>query len=281
MPPIDWSNMTPAPPAGTPVYGRDLAALHDTDDERETFLPSRLTPESLSQMFGPFFTAKPGQKYKATFGTIRNVGQAGGYWQPISDTAHKPSNISSVTTDGTEITVNYGFNGTGIGTFLAVPDETMASEGFLMGSSVAANQAKIKLARRKTLTDYVYWDATLNAGAGGFRSANNVFTIGSYTAGVLTLTHPAVIGSQQNNGRVTGRGGAYRPVISTSGAPLDLTTTKVELWTAAGALATVGHPDMKFYLERYDVAGWVDPRTAIDTTSQPNHNIWLFGIHEV
>lgn len=228
----------------------------------------------------PTIAGKANQNYKMLLGTIRNVGSAGGYWQPVSDTAHKPSNISSITTSATEIVVSYGFSGTAIGTVIAVPDETMASEGFFMGSSVASNECRIRLGRRKVVGDYVYWDATLNAGAGGFRSANNVFTVTSYTAGVLTLTHPFVFGAQQNNARVASRGGAYRPVISTSGSPLLETTTKVELWTAAGALATAGHADMKFYVERYDVTGFLDPRTAIDTTSAPNHNIWLYGIHE-
>lgn len=224
---------------------------------------------------------KPGQRYRTLLGTIRNVGVGGGYWQPISDSAHHPTGIGTVTTDATEITVNYDFTGTAIGSVVAVTDETMAAEGYFVGASVASNQCKIRLSRRKSLNDYIYWDATLNAGAGGFRSANNIFTVASYTAGVLTLTHPTVMGAFQNNVRLAGRGGAYRPVVSTSGAPLDLTQTKLELWTAAGALATAGHVDMKFYLERYDMSGWVDPRTTIDTTSAPNHNIWLFGIHEI
>jgi hypothetical protein len=230
----------------------------------------------------PPLRGKTGQRYRMLLGTIRNYGSANGYWQPIDDAAHNPTGIESVTTSGTEILVDYDFDGNGIGTVLVTTDETMAAERFFAGASVAANQCSIKLARAKELRDYCSFTGVV-AGTNptGFTFANGVFTPVSYTAGVLTVSHPTIY-SRAGDPMVTPRGNC-RPVISSAGTPATATQTKVELWNpSTNVLLTAGDSSMKFYLSRADEAGFtIDPRSAIDTTTAPNHNLWIWGVHEV
>jgi hypothetical protein len=229
---------------------------------------------TLRAAFGPFFVGKPGQKYRTLLGAIRNFGAGGGYWQPIADTGHHPTGIASVETTGTEIIVRYDFEASGIGTVIAVTDETMANEGYLLGASVAPDQAAITLRRRRMISDLVSWDGAKWVSAAG------VYTGLAWSNGVLTLTHETIFGSNTNVS-VSPRGGDYMPAVSASGSPLTATTTKVEFYPrGSNALATTPAAGMKAYVSRFDIKGPVDPRTAIDTTSQPFHNIWLFGLHE-
>jgi hypothetical protein len=223
----------------------------------------------------PPFRGKTGQRYRTLLGTIRNYGAGGGYWQPVDDAAHNPTGFESVTTSATDILVDYDFDGSGIGTVLVTTDETMAAERYFVGASVAANQCNIKLHRAKEIRDYISYSGT------AWTTANGQYTGMTYAAGVLTLNH-ATIYSRAGDPVITARGNC-RPVISSQGSPATATQTKVEFWNpATNVLLTAPDTSMKFYLSRADESGaTINPQTCIDTTSFPNHNLWIWGVHEV
>lgn len=272
----------------TPVYGFGYI---DTDTPLvELAAASQQTAETAEAAFvagqkpvpPPLFQGKTGQRYRVLLGAIRNYGSAQGYWQPVDDAAHNPAGFESITTSSTEIVVDYDFNGTGIGTVLVTTDETMSAERYFAGATVAANECRIKLSRAKEIRDYVSFTGVV-AGTNptGFTSVNGVYTPVSYTAGVLTLNH-ATIYSRAGDPVITPRGNC-RPVISSAGSPATATQTKVELWNpATNVLMTAGDPSHKFYLSRADESGFtLNPQSAIDVASFPNHNLWLWGVHEV
>jgi hypothetical protein len=220
---------------------------------------------------GSFVTGKPGQKYRTLLGSIRNIGSPN-YWQLISDSAHIPSGIASVVSTDTDITINYDFEASAIGSVIAVPDETMASQGWTVGASVSKTACVLKLGRTRTISGYVSHDGTSWSTVGDI--SNPVFS-----AGVLTVDHSKVIGTNTNVA-VSGRG-SIRAGITTGGNPATETQTKIEFYDNAGAVITTAGATLKAFVSRFDRPATLNHRTFIDTTTDPLHNIWLFGIHEI
>lgn len=224
----------------------------------------------------------PGREYGMVLGALRNDGAAGGYWQPISDGAHRPSFIDSVVTDSQKITIYYNSLGAHgkIGTLLATTDETLAQNGFFVGSSVSSVSAELKLSQvPRPAADHISWSGS------AWVSADGVFQ-SSWSAGVLTLTHPTVKVAPEDrlNVSVVARAGAtaaYSAMISAAGSAVDATTVKIEFRDFAGNLVTTPDANMRAYVSHgggRTVA--LDPR-LVDTTAYPWSNIWLFGVHEI
>jgi hypothetical protein len=203
-------------------------------------------------------------------GALRNVD---GTWEVITDTNHTPVNIDTVTTTGTDITVNYtSLDGIKVGSFVAVPDETLARQGFFCGASVSATSAVISMSQAiPSYSDYVAYTG------GAWVSANGVFTC-AYSGGVLTLTHPALIGVGANVS-LTGRDGttiAYTPSIS-GGSSTTATTLNIVFRDSAGAIVTTPDTNMRVYATHGGGLRSVNP-SEITTTIYPNSNIWLMGM---
>lgn len=224
--------------------------------------------------YGAGLRGVAGRDYRTFLGVLRNDGAGSGYWQPLNDAGHQPSLITSVTTTTDSITVNH-VAGVKVGSVVAVVDETLAAQGYVVGTSVNLDNTVIKLYRRHlSVSDYVYYNGS------AWVSQNGQFTEFSFSAGgVLTLTHAASIDASTANGltQVTGRGGN---LIAHAGGGT-ATTTQV-IWTDyAGTVMTTPSETMKAYVQhgKPDLVT-ANPQTA-DTTAYPFSNIWLVGVMEV
>ena len=208
---------------------------------------------------------------------LRNNGAGSNYWQPIDDASHESQWIDSVTTDGTEITVNYASAAAAkVVSMTVVPDEALAQQGVVAGASVGLTEARIRMTYQvPTYADYISWSGS------AFVTSYGVFTVSSYTAGVLTLTHTA-FNSLVPLGRyfdisMQGRGGIAQPWLSNAGGAVTNNTLKIEFRDMAGVLLTVGSADMKVALTTGGGITTVDPR-LVDTSLFPLSNLWVYGV---
>lgn len=213
-----------------------------------------------------------GRTYRIVAGVIRNAGGPT-YWQPIDDDGHRPCLLTSCTTDGDAITVNYPATAGGrITTLLVTPDETLARAGLFAGASVAADHAVIRLGRAAArLSDYVFWNGS------AWVSQRDVYRP-QWAAGVLTLTHAPVDAAAIYDVDVTGRGGAVLPTLHAV-TPCTTSSVQIEWRDWAGQLVTTPTTDMRVHVSRGGGLVGVDPRT-VDTTAYPWSNLWLFGLME-
>lgn len=233
---------------------------------------------ALTNQYGPFVTGTAGTKYQIITGVIRNFG-APDYWKLLDDGGHKPTGIISVETTSSLIRLNYNFQASRVGTLIAAPDETLAKAGWTMGCSVEGNTAFIELHRNLTLNTYISWNGT------AWVSSSSDFTIDSSafaTQGTLTLNHKSSFGV--HNAQVSTRGAVVDVVLSEynpSGAPVQSTLTRIQfIDRATNTVVKTPSTGLRAYVQRADGQGPIDPRSAITTTTDPLHNIWLFGLHE-
>lgn len=154
-------------------------------------------------------------------GVIRNTGAG---WALLPEnTNHRPINLDSIEyvsdTSGGKIRVHYESLGAAMTVaFLAVPDETLAQNGFLMGTSVEPGHTDIKMSQvMPDVADYVYYDSADST----WKSQLGLFTVDSYSAGILTLSHAMLpSGFAAQNVAVVPRGGDYTAVVSAGASPV-------------------------------------------------------------
>lgn len=236
------------------------------------------TRAELEALFGHGMRVVNGRKYRTVAGTIRNIDGSG--WALIEDTQHRSQNVVSITEDATGVYVNYGTLGvTKVVSFIAVTDETLATNGFTVGSSVALTNARIELHHSKSIADYVSYDGTNWVSLGG------VFTGLSYSAGVLSMSHASVgIGSMANTGNggsVTSRGGAARAVFAAASSAVGHQNTKIEFYDNAGTLLTAPSTAMKCFVQRSSSSPQRVPPAEVHEGRFVNSNIWFIGLFEV
>lgn len=218
---------------------------------------------------GMFPQLVAGRKYKFLSCALRNDGSG---WYAIDDANHRPANVDSVSNDTSEITVNYpSMAGLKMVGFNVTSDEILTQNGITAGASVAQTQAKIRLSRTGSITDYVAWTDP------SWVSQNGFFTIDSFTSGVLTLSHKS-IGSRFNGMSFTPRGATYRVVASASANPLS-TRVSLEFIDSAGVKATVPNTNMRVYVSRH--GGSVLDPNEVTTVLYPTSNLWVIGVFEV
>lgn len=209
--------------------------------------------------------------FRTIAGVIRNTGSG---WEILDDAGHVPAGIDSVTSDGVSITVNYTSMGvTEVGAFAAVPDEGLARAGIIAGASVGLTQANIHLGKAGGYSDFVEYVAGT-----GWQSLNGVFSC-SFTAGVLTLTHPDVHDDGVFDVTLTPRPGptnSFIPSISREGAAVGVGHLKIEFRDAAGALQTANGDNMRLYVTH----GGSHPLNpaAVNTVAYPGSNLFIMGL---
>jgi hypothetical protein len=221
------------------------------------------------------FRANDGHPYEFIMGVIRNDGSASGYFQLLDEASnHRTVNIDSITTYSDKIRVTHtamAANTTGM--FIAVPDETLAQQGIIMGTSVTPQYTEIRISQvAKGLSDYVYFDGT------NWVSYDGIFTGITYNgAGTLTINHDGIPLSSQYAVNLTGRGGNYLYSVSGGSAPTGSTQLKIEIRNiATGATAGAADTNMRVYISRGGGTRDINPQ-ELTTVLYPNSNIWLFG----
>lgn len=223
------------------------------------------------------FVGKAGSRYAVIAAPIQNNGSGSSYWQPITISSHEPCNIDSITTTSGvtgQITINYpSINALDVVTFLVSPDETLANAGFFVGGSVGLTLANLNVARVAPISDFISYNGTTWVFSKG---ASSPFTFGSYTTGVLNITHASLGNSDAFNISVDARGHAYDVVISTT-AGVGATSFNLEFWDpATNTLVTTPTTNMKVFVSRM-INGQQDPQ-LVDTTKFPSSNFWVYGI---
>jgi len=218
--------------------------------------------------------ARDGNKYVFIAGVIRNDGSPS-YFQPLTEsTTHRPVNIDSVTTDTSKIRINYpSIAGNMTISFLALPDETLAQAGFMMGCSVTPAYTDIKMTRLiPPVSDYVYYNGT------SWVSQDNNFNGITFSGGKLHLDHKAIASDMQYSVSIMPRGGDYEYSVSPDSSPTGSTYIEIGVRDHNGAYVTTPNTNMKFYLTHGSAKNVdVNPQT-VDTTAYPLGNIWLLGI---
>ena len=205
---------------------------------------------------------------------IRNDGGTA-YFQPLQESStHRPVNISSVTTDSNKIRVSYSnLNANMTISFIALPDETLAQAGFMMGCSVTPAYTDIKMSRIvPAVADYVYYNGS------DWVSQNNQFSNIWFSAGKIHLEHKAIASDMTYAISIMPRGGDYEYSVSPDSSPTGATYAEIGVRDHSGAYVTSANSNMKFYLTHgVTKVVDIDPR-VIDTTLYPLSNIWLFGV---
>ena len=198
-------------------------------------------------------------KHKIVACALRNTGSG---WEMIDDSQHTPINVESVTDSSSAVTINYSFTASKVGTLVVTPDETFCKMGLFCGASVGLALSAISMHITKPIGGYVYYDTSWHVPTG--------FTFGSFTGGVLTLSHEAC--GSNPYASLTARGGACLAFLGAAGN----TTTQMVFTTLAGATITSANSTIKAYLMRtvdYDV----DPTALVSAAG----NLWVYGIMEV
>ena len=214
-----------------------------------------------------------GRHFRFVAGVLRNFNDGGG-WRlitPAWSAGHLGLNIDSASSDTIEITINHAsIAGTNIVAIVATPDETLASAGFTVGTSVGRSSSQIRIQRRTMMADYVSYNGS------SWSSQQGVFTP-SFSAGMLTLSHSAVDVMQRGTElSITGRGGVLVPMAGSS----TTTTTQVQFFDWSGTLQTTPTADMKIYVNRGQLTAQVNPNN-VHVGTYPGSNIWVWGIAEV
>lgn len=213
-----------------------------------------------------------GRQYAMIAGAVRKVGSS---WELISDAAHRPQGISSVSTTSTSIRISHatpaGKRISRVVSLVVAPDETLAIEGISAGASVGLTYSDINLGTERPLTDYVSWDSTIS----NWRVNNGTFTLTYDTANnQLICSHPTEVMSREAVA-VAGLVGGNSPFVS--GVLGSLTTTQIGIqWiTSAGALVVGKTNGCKVFLTRFG-ARKVNPATLATTG-----NLWINGVLEL
>lgn len=244
------------------------AALKSSLSVRRTYTPNTEILISQNSIFPPIVETtqkvigETGKTIKVVACVIRNSGSG---WQFINDAGHAPLNCASVSNDNSKITITYNFTAKKVVSFVACPDETMASDFMSMGASVGVDTALINLYQNKSMGGYIYYDGANWV----FNSAEGVSGV-SFSNGVLTITHSAITGIK---GSVECRTGALLANLGSLGT----TTTEVYFRDYTGALATSPTTDMKIYFERDSSNLVLSPNNYINS----NGNIWCLGVFEI
>jgi hypothetical protein len=260
-------NSTPSTIAMRNSAGRIDVAAPGTDT-------AAATPKSYVDALVDF-RANDGRPYEIIMGVIRNDGSASGYFQLLDEASnHRTINIDSVVTYSDKIRINTAaMNANTTGMFIAVPDETLAQQGIIMGTSVTPDYTDIRISQTaKTFSDYISFDGT------NWVSYDGVFTGITFSGGTLTINHGSIPIASQYNIDVTARGGNYIYSVSGGSSPTGSTQCKIEVRDIdTGAIVTTPTTNMRFYLSRGGGTRDINPQ-ELDTALYSNSNIWLFGV---
>lgn len=240
---------------------------------------------------------KANRNYKIVAGVIRNYdtaadGTGSSGWQLLTDGFHPPIGIETVDslTNNSEILINYPNIGAArtVSVF-AVADETLASAGFICGTSVEPDSCRIKIGRATALSDYLYYDT----GSSSFRldntfnnlvPAGNRLEIAGVSGADVTISHPKLSNADRFSFSFTPRPGSggvlYTPVIASDVGPSS-SQSQFELnWYNGSTKVTVPDGNCRACVSRGHTSVNVFPNTVNNTTF-PNGNIWIYGILQV
>lgn len=205
---------------------------------------------------------------------IRNVGNG---FEFINDDLHNPLNAVSLTTSSNRIFLDYGFTGKKVLSLVAVPDETLAKNGYMVGCSVGVSNAYIYLSKQDNVFGYL----TKSGGD------TPIFTINeSLSNGVISATWKAgnnrldivhdkaycpIINCFSRNPNIM----AYQKAVNSKGG---YTTTYIAFRDITNPTVDIIPPDDTVVC--FSINGMSDYINPNDVTHE-NSNIWIYGLIEI
>ena len=206
--------------------------------------------------------------HKIVAGVIRNNGTG---WAQISS-PHEAINIDYVSANSSNIIINYASIGVSlVHTFVAVPDETMGSDGIIVvGASVGLSQVRLRLLQLYRMSGYAYYTGSSwvwrNNMVGPTPAAIITPSLSFDTAGRLKISG----GSFASWGSVTARNGPYLAQMDSVGADY---ITVVFRDIATGSVITTPDTNMRVFVERFTYHQ-LNPTTYVSSLG----NIWFMGV---
>lgn len=204
---------------------------------RGTFLLASVGPAVWERASEDYLIANPGARYKVLAFAIKKT-SALGSWALLgeSDGGRTVVGVSSVGVSGEDISITYGYTGSG-GYVVAQVDDAFAALGLQCGISAGNTNCVVKL--YAPLSGPVYNDGIrINAALG-----QNVSQVVSATAGTIAVTHKAVVHAENEGTAVLTQsvGNAVFKVSEQSKTGFTLNYQK----RAAGSVGTTGSaPDV-------------------------------------
>lgn len=148
-------------------------ALIDVSNFEQNYAP-RL--DDLTAQLAQIATQNSNKKLKFIACAIRNTGSG---FQLINDAEHNPIGVTSVTNDTDKIILNYDFTAKEVISLVVTPDEIMAKNGIIVGSSVGTSLSNIHVYKMMAINGYI----TKSGGS------NPVYTVDqSLSRGVASAT---------------------------------------------------------------------------------------------
>jgi hypothetical protein len=202
-----------------------------------------------------------GGNFRVIACTLRNTGSG---FAILNDANHEPIGVTSVTTagDNMSLTLNYSFTATQVGALVVTADDTLATLGYVFGSSVGLTSSVIYASQPGGWGDYLSWNGSAWVSLNGYiTSASMNGTTGEVTANHASMTP---IG-----GSVVSRSDTKRASMEGLGA----TTTNFKLMDNAGVSVKTPTTDNRVWIQRAGAR-----QVPMTELIQSNSNIWVFGI---
>lgn len=212
------------------------------------------------------------KKLEVIGGCLRNETNA---WQPLENSAHGTLGVASVTTSTTGITLNFSKTFSKIISFVAVPDETLATAGVHIGSSVGTGLAEIRLGGGVGVDGYVSYNGTswvVDGPAGvtaAWDNANGCVVVSYPTLPVAST----VTGTELTLTPRSGTRCSLSNDVSYGGGSFG-----VDFYAADGTKFTSPGTTMRFRFGHH-ATGLLNAQ-QVNTTYLPNSNIWWLAIME-
>lgn len=211
-------------------------------------------------------------------GVLRNFGSGAGYWAVLDDADHTPMGITSAASDTSKITVTFDATGVDDVTLIAVPDETLASQGYVCGVSLGLGTADIYTYRpsRTNLQGVILSGGADQTIAAGWSIENGTFV--SFTGGVLTISHAACDGYDLDvfpYPDLAGTGTLAPAIARTLGGATPSVNSQI-CWTDSDGNIVTGnglHYRARWKRGQRSAVPAENPQTFGESPG----NIWLFG----
>lgn len=206
--------------------------------------------------------------YEPWWCVLRNTGSG---WEALNDAGHTPHNVSSVTSDGTKVTINYGKTYSEVGVNIIAPDEEYAAtheaglKGLTTGCEVYMYQPFPLIIGRLIRTAGVWSVASL-------QSAGSMVLTGTFPN--FTVTHSSD-NCESNIPLFTSAVRGMNPITSAS-----LSGTVTNIYLDPAYVASDG--DRIFFTRNRAKEGqWTSLNPAASGLIGPTKNWWLLGFNKV
>ena len=265
----------PAIPAGTTsqyirgdkslaLLDKSAVGLNNVNNTADVDKPVSVPQQAAINAAANAVVGVDGTQYRIVACTIRNTGTG---FAILNDATHDPVNISSITTAGDDlsVTLNFSFTGVEVAAVVVGADETLASAGYVFGSSVGLSSLTITASQPGGFGDYVSWNGSAWTSLNGYITSTSM----DGTSGLVTCNHTSIT---PVSGSVTSRSLTKRASMEGLGA----TNTNLYLVDNAGVTVKTPTTDNRFWITRTGARA-----VKMSELVQANSNIWVYGLLKI